>query len=66
VLPLAGRLLPHGWREVGGFLGGSIRDFWTRHPLAHQLAWWHAAGIREVQVARLSFGAAVVIWGRKT
>ena len=28
VLPLAGRLLRQGWREVGDFLGGSIRDFW--------------------------------------
>ena len=38
VLPLAGRLLRHGWREVGDFLGGSIRDFWARHPLERQLA----------------------------
>ena len=66
VLPLAGRLLRHGWREVGDFLGGSIRDFWARHPLERQLAWWHAAGLHGVQVRRLSFGAVVVIWGRKT
>jgi demethylmenaquinone methyltransferase / 2-methoxy-6-polyprenyl-1,4-benzoquinol methylase len=64
-LPLAGRLLRNGWPEVGDFLGGSIRDFWQRHPLDRQLEWWHAAGLREVQVRRLSFGAAVVIWGRK-
>ena len=25
-LPLAGRVLRNGWREVGDFLGGSIRD----------------------------------------
>ena len=66
VLPLAGRLLRHGWREVGDFLGESIRDFWARHPLERQLAWWHAAGLHGVQVRRLSFGAVVVIWGRKT
>jgi demethylmenaquinone methyltransferase / 2-methoxy-6-polyprenyl-1,4-benzoquinol methylase len=65
VLPLAGRLVRHGWREVGDFLGGSIRDFWARHPLERQLAWWHAAGLHGVQVRRLSFGAVVVIWGRK-
>jgi demethylmenaquinone methyltransferase / 2-methoxy-6-polyprenyl-1,4-benzoquinol methylase len=65
VLPLAGLLIRHGWREVGGFLGGSIRDFWERHPLEHHLAWWHAAGLRGVEVRRLSFGAVVVIWGRK-
>jgi demethylmenaquinone methyltransferase / 2-methoxy-6-polyprenyl-1,4-benzoquinol methylase len=66
VLPLVGRLLRHGWWEVGDFLGGSIRDFWERHPLERHLAWWHAAGLRGVEVRRLSFGAVVVIWGRKT
>jgi demethylmenaquinone methyltransferase / 2-methoxy-6-polyprenyl-1,4-benzoquinol methylase len=66
VLPLAGRLLRHGWQEVGDFLGGSIRDFWERHPLERQLAWWHAAGLQEVEARRRSLGAAVVIWGRKT
>jgi demethylmenaquinone methyltransferase / 2-methoxy-6-polyprenyl-1,4-benzoquinol methylase len=65
-LPLAGRLLRNGWREVGDFLGGSIRDFWQRHPLERQLEWWHAAGLRGVEVRRLSLGGAVVIWGRKT
>jgi demethylmenaquinone methyltransferase / 2-methoxy-6-polyprenyl-1,4-benzoquinol methylase len=65
VLPLAGRLLRHGWREVGDFLGGSIRDFWRRHPLQHQLDWWRAAGLQEVEVRRRSLGIVVVIWGRK-
>jgi demethylmenaquinone methyltransferase / 2-methoxy-6-polyprenyl-1,4-benzoquinol methylase len=65
VLPLAGRLLRHGWQQVGDFLGGSIRDFWERHPLQRQLEWWRAAGLREVEVRRLSLGGVVVIWGRK-
>ncbi|HZN76434.1 MAG TPA: class I SAM-dependent methyltransferase [Micromonosporaceae bacterium] len=65
VLPLAGRLLRRGWREVGDFLGGSIRDFWRRYPLDRQLAWWQAAGLRVDEVKPLSFGAAVVIRGRK-
>jgi demethylmenaquinone methyltransferase / 2-methoxy-6-polyprenyl-1,4-benzoquinol methylase len=66
VLPLAGRVLGKGWPEVGGFLGGSIRDFWRRHPLERQLAWWHAAGLHVLGVRRLSLGGAVVIWGRRT
>jgi len=65
-LPLAGRLLRNGWPEVGDFLGGSIRDYWQHHPLDRQLEWWYAAGLRAVEVRRLSFGAAVVMWGRKT
>jgi demethylmenaquinone methyltransferase/2-methoxy-6-polyprenyl-1,4-benzoquinol methylase len=65
VLPLAGRLLRQGWREVGDFLGGSIRDFWARHPLERQLQWWGAADLHGVEVRRLSLGIVVVIWGRK-
>jgi demethylmenaquinone methyltransferase / 2-methoxy-6-polyprenyl-1,4-benzoquinol methylase len=65
VLPLAGRVLGHGWREVGDFLGGSIREFWERHPLERHLEWWQAAGLRGVEVRRLSLGVVVVIWGRK-
>src|SRR6266508_2426047 len=52
--------------EFGVLLGGSIRDFWKRHPLERQLEWWHAAGLHGVEVRRLSLGAAVVIRGRKT
>jgi demethylmenaquinone methyltransferase/2-methoxy-6-polyprenyl-1,4-benzoquinol methylase len=66
VLPLAGHMLRRGWREVGGFLGGSIRDFWRRYPLERQLELWSAAGFREVEVRRLSLGGGVVIWGTKT
>jgi demethylmenaquinone methyltransferase / 2-methoxy-6-polyprenyl-1,4-benzoquinol methylase len=65
VLPLAGRTIRRGWHEVGAFLGGSIRDFWQRYPLAKQLDWWHAAGLRGMHVRRLTFGGGVVISARK-
>jgi len=65
-LPLAGRLLQNGWSEVGDFLGGSIREFWARYPLERQLELWRAAGLREVEMRRLSLGSGVVIWGEKT
>ena len=64
-LPLAGRVLRNGWREVGDFLGGSIRSFWDAFPPERQLELWDAAGIREVQVRRLSLGGGVVTWGRR-
>ena len=64
-LPLAGRALPKGWRDVGDFLGGSISDFWADNPLELQLEWWGAAGIRGVEVRRLSLGSGVVMWGTK-
>jgi demethylmenaquinone methyltransferase/2-methoxy-6-polyprenyl-1,4-benzoquinol methylase len=64
-LPLAGRALRNGWREVGDFLGASIREFWERYPLARQLELWCGAGIRDVQAHRLSLGGGVVMWGRR-
>jgi demethylmenaquinone methyltransferase/2-methoxy-6-polyprenyl-1,4-benzoquinol methylase len=64
-LPLAGRLLRQGWREVGSFLGPSIRDFWRRWPLDRQLELWHAAGLEDVRARRLSLGGGVVLWGRR-
>jgi demethylmenaquinone methyltransferase / 2-methoxy-6-polyprenyl-1,4-benzoquinol methylase len=65
-LPLAGRVLRNGWREVGDFLGGSIRAYWAQYPLERQLAFWSDAGIADVNVRRLSLGGGVVMWGRRT
>ena len=64
-LPLAGRLLGRGWREVGDFLGGSIRSFWRAYPLERQRELWCAAGIEDVRVRHLSLGGGVVMWGRR-
>jgi demethylmenaquinone methyltransferase/2-methoxy-6-polyprenyl-1,4-benzoquinol methylase len=65
VLPTAGRAIAPAWREVGGFLGGSIRDFWRRYPLERQLELWLDAGIVDVRFRRLSLGGGIVIWGRR-
>ena len=64
-LPLAGRVLRNGWREVGDFLGDSIRSFWDAYPLERQLALWNEAGLDGVEVRRLSLGGGVVMWGRR-
>jgi demethylmenaquinone methyltransferase / 2-methoxy-6-polyprenyl-1,4-benzoquinol methylase len=64
-LPLLGRLAAPAWEDVGRFLGPSIRDFWARYPLEHQLAMWRRAGLRAVSFRRLSFGGGIVIWGRR-
>jgi demethylmenaquinone methyltransferase/2-methoxy-6-polyprenyl-1,4-benzoquinol methylase len=61
-LPLAGRLISPGWRDVGGFLGTSIRSFWQRHD---PVELFRAAGIEDVRAQRLSVGGGVVVWGRR-
>jgi demethylmenaquinone methyltransferase/2-methoxy-6-polyprenyl-1,4-benzoquinol methylase len=60
-LPAAGALVSPGWREVGRFLGPSIRAFHARHDL---VALWREAGIRDVRARRMSLGGGIVVWGR--
>ena len=60
-LPAAGAVISPGWREVGSFLGRSIRDFHERYDLA---GLWREAGIVDVQLRRMSLGGGVVLWGR--
>ncbi len=64
-LPLGGRVISHGWRAVGDFLGPSIREFWTRWPLERLLGAWGAAGIEDIGHRRLSLGGGIVVWGRR-
>jgi demethylmenaquinone methyltransferase/2-methoxy-6-polyprenyl-1,4-benzoquinol methylase len=64
-LPGAGRVLGHGWHEVGSFLGPSIRGHYEQWPLPRLLQAWREAGIEDVQARRLSLGGGIVTWGRK-
>jgi demethylmenaquinone methyltransferase/2-methoxy-6-polyprenyl-1,4-benzoquinol methylase len=66
ILPLAGRVISPGWHRVGGFLGGSIREFSARWPEPRLLDAWRDAGIVDVCARRLSLGGAIVIWGRRS
>jgi demethylmenaquinone methyltransferase/2-methoxy-6-polyprenyl-1,4-benzoquinol methylase len=65
-LPGAGVAIGGGWREVGSFLGPSIRGFYERWPLPRLLDAWCDAGIDDVRARRLSLGGGIVTWGRKT
>jgi demethylmenaquinone methyltransferase/2-methoxy-6-polyprenyl-1,4-benzoquinol methylase len=65
-LPLAGRFVSPGWHEVGRFLGPSIRDFYARVPERELLELWRRAGIGDVTGRRMSFGAGLVVWGRRS
>jgi hypothetical protein len=47
--------------EVGRFLGPSIEQLYVDEP--DLAALWREAGIHDVHVRRMSFGAGVVMWG---
>jgi demethylmenaquinone methyltransferase / 2-methoxy-6-polyprenyl-1,4-benzoquinol methylase len=64
-LPGAGRLIGHGWHEVGSFLGPSITRHYAEWPLPRLLQAWSDAGIDDVRAKRLSLGGGIVTWGRK-
>jgi demethylmenaquinone methyltransferase/2-methoxy-6-polyprenyl-1,4-benzoquinol methylase len=65
VLPLAGRAFSSAWRDVGRFLGGSIRSFWRAVPEPALLDLWRRAGIVDVRFRRLSLGGGIVVWGTR-
>jgi len=64
-LPLFGSLVSRHWYEVGRFLGPSIAGFYRRFPLERLIALWEEAGIRDVRVRHMSFGAGLVMWGTR-
>jgi len=64
-LPAAGAVVSPAWREVGTFLGPSIRGFYERWPLGALLELWREAGVRDVRARRLSLGGGVVVWGTR-
>ena len=64
-LPALGRLISPEWAEAGRFLSRSIPAFYARHPLATLPELWREAGIVDVQMRVMSFGAGVVMWGTR-
>jgi demethylmenaquinone methyltransferase/2-methoxy-6-polyprenyl-1,4-benzoquinol methylase len=64
-LPLLGGLVSREWREVGRFLGPSIRDFYERHSVERIVGYWREAGFEDVQVRRMSFGGGIVMSARR-
>jgi len=65
-LPGAGTVIGGGWREVGSFLGPSIREHYEHWPVARLAQAWREAGITDVAVKRLSLGGGIVTWGHRS
>jgi demethylmenaquinone methyltransferase/2-methoxy-6-polyprenyl-1,4-benzoquinol methylase len=64
-LPGAGALVSPAWREVGSFLGPSIRGFYERYPVPRLLDLWRDAGVQDVRARPLSLGGGIVVWGAR-
>jgi demethylmenaquinone methyltransferase/2-methoxy-6-polyprenyl-1,4-benzoquinol methylase len=64
-LPALGALVSRDWWRVGRFLGPSIERFYRTQPLERIVDYWQAAGIADVQVRRMSFGAGIVMAGTR-
>jgi demethylmenaquinone methyltransferase/2-methoxy-6-polyprenyl-1,4-benzoquinol methylase len=62
-LPLLGRVVSPAWYDVGRFLGPNIEDFHNCFPDLPEL--WRTAGLSDVHLRRMSFGAGLVMWGTK-
>ncbi len=60
-LPSLGRLVSSAWFEVGRFLGPNIEEFHAREPDLPGL--WRSAGIGDVRLHPMSFGAGIVMSG---
>jgi demethylmenaquinone methyltransferase/2-methoxy-6-polyprenyl-1,4-benzoquinol methylase len=60
-LPLLGRLVSPAWVEVGRFLGPNIEQLYAQEPDLPAL--WRSAGIADVTLRPMSFGAGVVMSG---
>jgi demethylmenaquinone methyltransferase/2-methoxy-6-polyprenyl-1,4-benzoquinol methylase len=60
-LPLLGRAVSPAWVEVGRFLGPNIEAFHAAEPDLTTL--WRNAGIAEIGVRNMSFGAGLVMSG---
>jgi demethylmenaquinone methyltransferase / 2-methoxy-6-polyprenyl-1,4-benzoquinol methylase len=64
-LPALGALVSREWRETGRFLARSIPAFYAHRSPADVAALWERAGIADVQIRPMSFGAGVVMWGTR-
>lgn len=65
LLPAAGRIIGHGWHEVGRFLAGSIEEFAQRFPPPMLSGVWRDEGLEDVRFRSMSLGGGLLMWGRK-
>jgi demethylmenaquinone methyltransferase/2-methoxy-6-polyprenyl-1,4-benzoquinol methylase len=65
IMPPLARLISPGWRDVGDFLGPSIVSWASVHSPEDIARMWEAAGMIDVRWRAASFGAGIIMWGRK-
>ena len=62
-LPVLGACIGHGWKEVGKFLGPSIRELHGRLPPEAWRNLWKDAGLAEIRMSSPSLGGGLIMWG---
>jgi demethylmenaquinone methyltransferase/2-methoxy-6-polyprenyl-1,4-benzoquinol methylase len=65
LLPVGGLLGGRAWVGVGRFLGPNISAHTRRYPREALVAAWEEAGMTDVEAQVMSFGAGLVMWGRR-
>ena len=65
-LPVVGRAISERWSSVGAFLRGSIERFNAAHSQHAVERYWRDAGLRDVRITRMSFGAGLITTAVKT
>ena len=64
-LPVIGLAISRRWAGVGAFLGPSIEGFDRQHGRSDVERYWRDAGLRDVRLEPMSFGAGLVMTGVK-
>ncbi|MDP9264527.1 MAG: class I SAM-dependent methyltransferase, partial [Chloroflexota bacterium] len=64
-LPVIGRAISQQWAGVGAFLRGSIERFDAAHTQHDVERYWREAGLVDVHLTRMSFGAGRVMTAKK-
>jgi demethylmenaquinone methyltransferase / 2-methoxy-6-polyprenyl-1,4-benzoquinol methylase len=64
-LPVIGLAISKRWAGVGAFLGPSIERFDRQHGQSDVERYWRDAGLRDVRLEPMSFGAGLVMTGVK-
>ncbi|MHB8513155.1 MAG: class I SAM-dependent methyltransferase [Actinomycetota bacterium] len=66
IFPAIASIISPGWRRTGKFLGPNIIEWNERHSPEDIASMWRDAGMHDIRIERMSFGAGVITSGVKS